>query len=192
MIPGYLKQKDVSECIDKVCAQYTKASNNIFRFKEIIDEQQYNASGDNDNDNDQKKDDDVDIKFNFVLFKKLDNILKYDGPGGILGRGGNGFVNFDLSERWVIGYDSNDQKELSDINDIKTWKRGQPTISLYYTALHELGHTLGLDHSQNYKDVMSPWYNPKQTELTKNDIRRLKVVIKEKKIRKNKLKIKKK
>ena len=66
-----------------------------------------------------------------------------------------------------------DQKELSDIHDVSTWRRGQPTISLYYTALHELGHTLGLDHSIDANDVMSPWYNPKQLKLSKNDKRRL-------------------
>ena len=66
-----------------------------------------------------------------------------------------------------------DQKELSDIHDVSTWRRGKPTISLYYTALHELGHTLGLDHSISAGDVMSPWYNPKQITLSENDKRRL-------------------
>ena len=71
-----------------------------------------------------------------------------------------------------------DQKELSDLGDVSTWRRGQPTISLYYTALHELGHSLGLDHSIKADDVMSPWYNPKQMKLSENDKRRLiKVVV---------------
>ena len=73
----------------------------------------------------------------------------------------------------VYGLTDDDQKELSDIHDVNTWRRGKPTISLYYTALHELGHTLGLDHSISAGDVMSPWYNPKQIKLSENDKRRL-------------------
>jgi hypothetical protein len=43
---------------------------------------------------------------------------------------------------------------------------------LYTTALHELGHALGLEHSQSARDVMhhQGWKNP---VLTKNDIRQL-------------------
>ena len=73
----------------------------------------------------------------------------------------------------MYGLTEDDQKELSDIDDVSTWRRGKPTISLYYTALHELGHTLGLDHSISAGDVMSPWYNPKQIKLSENDKRRL-------------------
>ena len=69
-----------------------------------------------------------------------------------------------------------DQKELSELDDVSTWRRGQPTVSLYYTALHELGHAMGLDHSIYPDDVMSPWYNPKQTRLSANDRRRLREV----------------
>ena len=36
-----------------------------------------------------------------------------------------------------------------------------------------MGHCLGLDHSNNNNDVMSPFYNPKQHHLSKNDIKRV-------------------
>ena len=155
IIPGYLNRDKVKEPIRKVCDEYTNGSDGILTFKELelISSDQENK---------------VDIEFNFKLFKFDEDILLYDGPGGILGNGGNGFVDFDLAERWVYGLSDQDQKELSDLHNVKTWRRGQPTVSLYYAALHELGHTLGLDHSINANDVMSPWYNPKQLKLSKN------------------------
>eukprot|EP01084_Bolivina_argentea_P258064 434902_1 len=165
IIPGYLKRKEVQKCIRMVCNEYTKKSKNILIFNELELK--------NDIDEDENENKEIDIKFNWKKFRDEDDILKWDGPGGILGKGGNGFVDFDLAERWVIGLSEQDEKELSDIQDVTTWRRGQPTISLYYTALHELGHTLGLDHSINVNDIMSPWYNPKQKELSKNDSMRL-------------------
>ena len=167
-LPGYLKRKQVSECINKVCKQYSDASDGKLSFKEIIID-----------DGDEKDIDDknIDIKFDFIKFKSIDDVLKYDGPGSILGYGGIGFVQFDLAEKWIIGDSVDDEKELSDINDIKTWKRGRPVLSLYYTALHELGHSLGLQHSMNAKDLMSPWYDPKIKTLTENDKKALKKVL---------------
>ena len=109
------------------------------------------------------------------MFNREDDPLRFDGSGGVLGRGGDGFVEFDIAERWTIGLD-NDKDKLSDLFDPSTWYRGQPTISLYYTALHELGHALGLVHSIDANDVMSPWYNPKQLKLSKNDIDNLKKI----------------
>ena len=38
--------------------------------------------------------------------------------------------------------------------------------------LHEMGHVLGLGHSKNPEDVMSPWYNASLKALTQNDIDR--------------------
>merc|ERR1712154_46553 len=49
-------------------------------------------------------------------------------------------------------------------------------ISLSYTALHELGHALGLDHSIKADDVMSPWYDPNNQTLTQHDIERLQAI----------------
>jgi predicted Zn-dependent protease len=38
-----------------------------------------------------------------------------------------------------------------------------------------MGHVLGLGHSKNPEDVMSPWYNASLKALTQNDIDRAKM-----------------
>lgn len=153
--PGYLKRNDVENVINAACSQYTDKVDTLNLVK-IDDEKE------------------ADIRFKWRLFNAEDNPLRYDGSGGVLGRGGTGYVEFDLAERWST---SLNEEDLSDLFDPKTWRRGQPVISLYYTALHELGHALGLEHSVDPNDVMSPWYNPKQVALSTKDIENLQKVI---------------
>eukprot|EP00486_Rosalina_sp_Unknown_P000183 CAMPEP_0201566396 /NCGR_PEP_ID=MMETSP0190_2-20130828/6141_1 /ASSEMBLY_ACC=CAM_ASM_000263 /TAXON_ID=37353 /ORGANISM="Rosalina sp." /LENGTH=758 /DNA_ID=CAMNT_0047985047 /DNA_START=92 /DNA_END=2368 /DNA_ORIENTATION=+ len=154
--PGYLKRDKVELAIKTACDEYDNVSS--LKFTKVDEEKE------------------SDIKFSWVMFNREDDLLRFDGPGGVLGRGGIGYVEFDIAERWVIGL-NNDDEQISDLSDPNTWYRGQPTISLYYTALHELGHALGLVHSVDPNDVMSPWYNPKQMKLSKNDIDNLKKIV---------------
>jgi predicted Zn-dependent protease len=39
--------------------------------------------------------------------------------------------------------------------------------------LHEVGHVIGLTHSQEPLDVMSPYYVSDRVELSGNDIKRV-------------------
>ena len=59
-------------------------------------------------------------------------------------------MHFDEAERWTTDFNN-----TSDPFDKSQWYRGvAPYVNLYYTAMHELGHALGLDHTTNSKDVM--------------------------------------
>ena len=85
--------------------------------------------------------DKVDIKISFIEGYHGDED-PFDGPGGTLGhaffpsRGGD--IHMDDSEDWTIN--SPDGKNL------------------LYTLTHELGHSLGLDHSAVRGAVMAAWY----------------------------------
>jgi Matrixin/Putative peptidoglycan binding domain len=83
--------------------------------------------------------------------------IAFDGPSGVLahayypGTGKDGTVDFDEDEMW------------SD-NDPPTG------IDVASVALHELGHTFGLNHSDNRQAVMYAYYGGRLLNLYPDDI----------------------
>ncbi|MHC4631477.1 MAG: matrixin family metalloprotease [Planctomycetota bacterium] len=73
------------------------------------------------------------------------------GLGGTLG----GDMHFDVSRTWV-----NDPSDVT----------GNGKYDFYTVALHELGHSLGLDHSSVVGSVMEPVYAGSRRTLTADDI----------------------
>eukprot|EP00659_Diplonema_papillatum_P002666 gene2666-4147_t len=90
--PGYLKRPLCEEAIAKAVATWADACKLSF---EKVDTAEH-----------------ADIVFKWVQFKSPDDVQRFDGVGGVLGRGGNGFVEFDLAERWVPGIPDSEPSRL--------------------------------------------------------------------------------
>ncbi|KAM3713053.1 hypothetical protein ACJW31_01G226400 [Castanea mollissima] len=94
--------------------------------------------------------------------------LPFDGPGGHLAHAlppTNGRLHYDADENWTVG---------------NTVSRNQ--IDLRGVSLHEIGHLLGLGHSQNESSIMYPsikegqkiWTRQKKRNLSSDDVDGLK------------------
>lgn len=81
----------------------------------------------------------------------------FDGPGGMLA---HTFYPANPNPEPIAGD--------MHLDDSETWGIGVNT-DLYSVTLHELGHALGLGHSDNPTDVMYPYYKM-QTTLQAGDI----------------------
>jgi len=65
-----------------------------------------------------------------------------------------GDIHFDIAENWTVnGLDGSNS-----------------TIDIFWVALHEIGHSIGLLHDTNAGSVMSQFYNENISELQANDI----------------------
>ena len=100
--PGYLERKKTKDIIGSTFKQWSDATEGKIQFKSLDDKEK------------------ADIILSWTVGRTDDGILGFDGAGGILGAGGRldkgkgkGFVNFDLGERWVYGYDKKEDMEIT-------------------------------------------------------------------------------
>lgn len=97
----------------------------------------------------------ADIVIRFYSSNHGDN-FDFDGPGKVLahaffpGTGLGGDAHFDIDEKWEI-YDRDE------------------ATSLLSVAIHELGHSLGIDHSSVQDAIMYAWYSPQKYDLKEDD-----------------------
>ena len=75
-------------------------------------------------------------------------------------------IAFDSSEKWELQDGPHKEREWLPWED--------QYFKLLPVAIHEIGHVLGLTHSEEPLDVMSPYYLEDRIELTGNDKRRVK------------------
>lgn len=88
----------------------------------------------------------------------------FDGPGGQLAHATADSIVFDPDELW----------DTSDAHSERKVTRGWDEVhyQILNVALHEIGHCIGLSHSEHPGDIMLPFYSPDRTVLSENDILR--------------------
>jgi len=98
--------------------------------------------------------------------KSADRLSKFDGPGGALADATKDGIVFDSAERWMS------QKQQA--------VEGKRRFEFQPVALHEIGHVIGLVHSDNPEDVMWPYYNAGRVKLSEGDVAAVKALVTEK------------
>ena len=105
--------------------------------------------------------------------KLPDKLYKYDGPGRILAKAEKGkSVVFDGEERWVLQDEIARRIAVEDGSDVADVTKPKE-FCLLPVAVHEIGHVLGLVHSENPQDVMGPYYRADCVTPTAGDIKAL-------------------
>jgi hypothetical protein len=102
---------------------------------------------------------DADIKAGFGS-RNHGDYWPFDGPGVVLAHATYpkaGLLHFDDEEKWSI-------EPKPDPND---WQK----TNLFWVAIHEMGHALGLPHLNQTDAIMYPYYNSRTPEdLTPYDV----------------------
>ena len=87
------------------------------------------------------------------------NEFAFDGPGGALAKATAEAIAFDSSERWELRGAPHRHREVESGD---AWWAEASVFQLHTVALHEIGHVIGLSHSTEPGDIMSPYYFPGQ------------------------------
>jgi hypothetical protein len=106
----------------------------------------------------------------------------FDGPGGVLADATPAGIAFDSAERWELHGAQSWRRQLAASDSIASgsgaafWANAS-IFKLLPVAIHEIGHVLGLGHSRDPKDMMSPFYLADQIALSDNDVGRARALV---------------
>ena len=122
-----------------------------------------------------KKDQNPDIRIEFKTkdeepyFKERPSVLAFayfPGQGSV-----SGIIIFNEEYRWSL-----DGKPLKMINEGGVEIMAK-TFNIITVLIHEIGHSLGLKHSESTtRDVMNPYYEAEILDLTAEDIYRIRKI----------------
>ncbi len=85
-----------------------------------------------------------------------------DGPGSTLGVAYSSF--------FVNPGTNNTFAQVHIVFDIEDYDGDEDSVEFLSTAIHEVGHALGLDHEDDVPAIMSTFSNPSINDLTSDDI----------------------
>ena len=103
------------------------------------------------------------------------NEYAFDGAGGCLAKATPTSVVFDAAEKWTLQTTPIGVAAVGDESGELFWENA--TFELMPVALHEIGHVIGLGHSESPADVMAPFYKPGRTALAPGDVRAVKALL---------------
>jgi hypothetical protein len=95
----------------------------------------------------------------------------FDGPGGALAEATPSTITFDASEKWELLDVPHPHRAVEEEGGDSFWADAS-IFSVFVVGLHEVGHVIGLGHSDAAADVMSPYYLKTKVALTENDLAR--------------------
>jgi predicted Zn-dependent protease len=100
----------------------------------------------------------------------------FDGPGGVLANATSSAVTFDKAEVWELSTSSTPYRTQRPDTADAFWAASS-RFKVLPVALHEIGHVLGLDHTSNPEDIMSPFYIAGQAQLSESDKQRVRTLL---------------
>ena len=97
------------------------------------------------------------------------NDFIFDGPGGALACAAPGSITFDSTEKWELQSVPHPHRKAEAAGARGDFWANASIFSFQVVALHEVGHIIGLGHTTDPADVMSPYYIKGQLSLSEND-----------------------
>merc|ERR1712228_823525 len=113
-----------------------------------------------------------------ILIKWTDqsetNLFQYDGIEGDVGE-----IKIIDDKQVLIDLNINQQWTLNAFDD----RIGDTKVTLLPAMIHLIGNAIGLPHSNQSEDVMSPFYDADKIQFSLNDVGRIKDLFREKRSR---------